>query len=121
AAALLGLEGDIDRLHDALRVQQRSEAERLRGRKLSALAEFAAGAGHEINNPLAVISGQAQYLLTHEPDPARHRALQTIVTQTKRIHQILGDLMLFARPPKPKKQVLDAAALTQETVDSLSE
>ena len=26
---------------------------------------MAAGAGHEINNPLAVISGQAQYLLGH--------------------------------------------------------
>ena len=31
--------------------------------KLAALAEFAAGAGHEINNPLAVISGHAQHLL----------------------------------------------------------
>ena len=31
--------------------------------KLEALAEFAAGAGHEINNPLAVISGRAQLLL----------------------------------------------------------
>ena len=37
--------------------------ERLQTSKLSALAEFAAGAGHEINNPLAVISGQAQYVL----------------------------------------------------------
>ena len=27
--------------------------------KLEAMAEFAAGAGHEINNPLTVISGRA--------------------------------------------------------------
>ena len=27
--------------------------------KIEALAEFAAGAGHEINNPLTVISGRA--------------------------------------------------------------
>ena len=28
--------------------------------KLAALAEFAAGAGHEINNPLTVIAGRAE-------------------------------------------------------------
>ena len=34
--------------------------------KLEALAEFAAGAGHEINNPLATIIGRAQLLLKDE-------------------------------------------------------
>lgn len=57
------LETELDELHQALEHQCAGEAERLQARKLAALAEFAAGAGHEINNPLAVISGQAQYLL----------------------------------------------------------
>src|SRR5262249_58818530 len=60
------LEGELDVLHRALAEQRGREEERLRTQKLQALAEFAAGAGHEINNPLAVISGQAQYLLGHE-------------------------------------------------------
>src|SRR5204862_7940439 len=62
------LEREVDGLHEALRDQVRGETERLHRAKLNALAEFAAGAGHEINNPLAVISGQAQYLLGHERD-----------------------------------------------------
>lgn len=57
------LETELDDLQHALELQCAGEAERLQTRKLAALAEFAAGAGHEINNPLAVISGQAQYLL----------------------------------------------------------
>jgi signal transduction histidine kinase len=57
------LESELDDLYLALAEQHAGEAERLQARKLAALAEFAAGAGHEINNPLAVISGQAQYLL----------------------------------------------------------
>ncbi len=39
--------------------------------KIEAMAEFAAGAGHEINNPLTVISGRAQLLLREEADPER--------------------------------------------------
>ncbi len=35
----------------------REIAEQLQRDKLEALAEFAAGAGHEINNPIATISG----------------------------------------------------------------
>lgn len=35
--------------------------------RLDALAEFAAGAGHEIDNPLATIIGRAQQLLRNSP------------------------------------------------------
>lgn len=119
--SLVRLESDIDHLHHALCEQGRTESKRLRELKLASLAEFAAGAGHEINNPLAVISGQAQYLLGHESDPARQKSLQTIVAQTKRIHQILSELMLFSRPPKAKRQAVNIAALTHEVVDSLSD
>ena len=47
----------------------RHEEARLAKLKLDALAEFAAGAGHELNNPLAVIVGRAQLLLAAETDP----------------------------------------------------
>src|SRR5207249_4278774 len=63
AAWIERLQQDLDQLQEALVHQCGDEKNRLQGMKLSALAEFAAGAGHEINNPLAVISGQAQYVL----------------------------------------------------------
>ena len=50
----------------------------LEAEKLDAMAEFAAGAGHEINNPLTVISGRAQLLLRGETDPERRHALALI-------------------------------------------
>jgi signal transduction histidine kinase len=104
APVIRSLERDADALHRALQLQHASEEERLHARKLSALAEFAAGAGHEINNPLAVISGQAQYLLNQEAEPSRQKSLQTIIGQAQRIHQILSDLMQFARPARPQPQ-----------------
>ena len=85
--------------------------------KLAALAEFAAGAGHEINNPLAVISGQAQYILSHKEDwlasdeeESSHEALGKIIAQTKRIHGILRELMQFARPPPRARPTIDLVA-----------
>jgi two-component system NtrC family sensor kinase len=122
------LQDDVDVLAAALHKQHVSEAERLQTRKLTALAELAAGASHEINNPLAVISGQAQYLLKRLADgtpdaplpPATvQHALQAIIGQTQRIHQLLTDLLHFARPPVPQKQLVDVEALLREAAASL--
>ncbi len=119
APVLERLEQDADELHAALENQRRGEDVRLHARKLASLAEFAAGAGHEINNPLAVISGQAQYLMSHETEPARLRSLQTIVGQTQRIHDLLTELMNFARPTPPHKRPMDAGALVREVAAAL--
>ena len=115
------LQHDVDQLQRALEEQCAGERARLQVKKLAALAELAAGAGHEINNPLAVISGQAQYLAGHETDPERNKSLQTIVNQAQRIHQILIGLMQFARPPAPQKQYVDANGLVRAVVESLQE
>src|SRR5882724_357569 len=82
--------------------------------KLRALAEFAAGAGHEINNPVATIAGYAQQLLADETDPDRRHALATIGAQAYRIRDMIGDVMLFARPPQPRPEQIDLTAAVRE-------
>lgn len=67
--------------------------------RLESLAEFAAGAGHELNNPVATIVGRVQLLLQTETDPQRRHALETIAGQAYRIRDMISDVMLFARPP----------------------
>lgn len=115
------LEALVDVLTATLQEQRGREDEKLRQQKLRALAEFAAGAGHEINNPLAVISGQAQYLYGGEEEPERRKALETIVGQTQRIHQLLRSVMHFARPPAPKLQSTDLIRLVDEVATALAE
>ncbi len=121
APVIEGLERDLDQLHRAFQEQATAEEHRLHARKLESLAEFSAGAGHEINNPLAVISGQAQYLLHHEADAAKQKALQTIVGQTQRIHQLLNEMMQFARPAPPVIELVDLPALMSEVTASLAD
>ncbi len=88
--------------------------------KLEALAEFAAGAGHEMNNPLAVISGRAQLLLRNETDPERRRELAIIHTQALRVHEMIADLMLFARPPQAMLATVDLTALCRRLLAELA-
>jgi signal transduction histidine kinase len=97
--------------HDSADFRLALEAE-----KLKALAEFAAGAGHEINNPLATILGRTQLLLPGETDPDRRQALLTIGGQALRIRDMIGDLMLFARPPKMHPKSLDLKQIVRQTL-----
>lgn len=91
----------------------------LQSAKLEALAEFAAGASHEINTPLAVISANSQYLLKQSPSEAQRKALETIVRQTDRVHGILRELMFFARPPAPKFAKADVCEIATRAIEQL--
>lgn len=86
----------------ALRQRVAHHEQALRLGQLEGLAAFAAGAGHELNNPLAVILGRAQLLLARQRDPDAARSLRAIIGQAQRAHRILRDLMYVARPPAPR-------------------
>ena len=63
------LEEQIDGLHRLVADLGDQAGVRLRDAKLAGLAELAAGAGHEINNPLAIISTNAQRCCELSPTP----------------------------------------------------
>jgi len=89
--------------------------------KLQALYNFAYGLSHEINNPLANIATRAQTLLADEKDPERRRKLATIVQQAFRAHEMIADLMLFARPPALRPQSVDLAKLADTAVAEMQD
>lgn len=94
--------------------------ERLQAAKLDAMKEFAYGAGHELNNPLANIATRAQTLLADETDPERRRRLAAINTQAFRAHEMLADMMLFARPPQPNLQEVNVVELIDDVIATIA-
>jgi len=106
-----------EELAEVNRELQAAQDQRLRERNVASMGEMAAGAAHEINNPLAIISGRAQQLAADEPAPARRDVLKTIVEQAARISDIITELRQFARPPAPQFQKVDPVGLAQAVAD----
>jgi len=92
------------RMHEA-------EVELLSARSLASIAEMASGAAHELNNPLAVISGRAQLLSEQVADPETQDALRLVQEHARRCSMIVTELMEFARPRPAQPEAIEATDL----------
>lgn len=84
------------------------------------LAEMAAGAGHEINNPLAILAGTIQKLQKEWAKPAEAStatksvaALDLMLRQVQRVRTQIEELMWFSRPPEPNPIAIKLTDLKQ--------
>jgi putative nucleotidyltransferase with HDIG domain len=100
-----------EQLAEANRRLQGAQNELLRSRTIVTVGEMAAGAAHEMNNPLAVISGRSQLLASQLTDPRHKHAAQTIFEQSHRLSEIITELMDFAKPVPPRPSVVEVADL----------
>jgi putative nucleotidyltransferase with HDIG domain len=82
-----------------------------------AMAEMAAGAAHELNNPLSVISGRAQLLAKSENDPDRKRILEQIQQNAGELSGIIDDLMSYANPEQPRPTETAIGQIINDAVD----
>jgi two-component system sensor histidine kinase PilS (NtrC family) len=73
--------------------------------RLAALGEMAAGLAHEIRNPLASLSGAAQFLEESALlQPEERRLLQIISKESDRLNDITKSFLLYAKPEEKKIQ-----------------
>ena len=83
---------------------------------LLGLAEMAAGAAHEFNNPLSIISGRVQLLNQVETDEQKKQMLNQIETSTTELARIIEDLMSFAEPKQPRLEVASIKSIINQAV-----
>ena len=96
------------------RQAQELEQQLIASGRLVSLGVITASMAHEFNNPLGIVMGFTQQLLTEfEPDTPNHQALKIIDEETKRCQRIIQELLQFSRPknadlcPTDIKQAID--------------
>jgi len=108
-------------LHD-LTARLRMEEQLREQEALARLGEMAAVIAHEVKNPLAGIRGAIQIFAGRLPQGGTDlQVVKEIVSRIDSLDQMMKDLLLFARPPKPKRMTTDVVPLVRTTVSLLSE
>jgi two-component system NtrC family sensor kinase len=100
------------------RLKEYAEREIMKSDRLASLGQIAAGVAHEINNPLAVILGRAEFLNSEiqNPSPLVKKSLNTIEQETEKAASTISKFLSFARQPEPKLELADINELIENSL-----
>lgn len=87
---------------------------------LTSLGELSACVAHEIRNPLTGIRTTVQFVDSKlDPEDPRREDLREVLSEIDRIEQIIGDLLLFARPVEGTRMETDLNDLLERILDTM--
>jgi len=96
---------------------QRLQAQLVQTEKLVSLGQLAAGAAHEINNPLTAILGYSDLLADDATLPEKTRGIAAkIRDQARRTKTLVGNLLSFARQVPAERTLLDLNTVVTNAV-----
>lgn len=102
---------------------QGEQSQRFQMSKIRAISQLAEGLGHEIHNPLAIISGKAQVLLFKKGeldwDKRVEEALTVMIQQSKRAADIIRKVLTSVRESQAPPREIDLKKMAFETAELL--
>ncbi len=93
-----------------------TQAQLVQAAKMSALGQLVSGVAHELNNPLSVIIGYGQLLLSRETPEQLRRPVELMVSQGDRMAKIVRNLLYFARQRPPERAAVDMHMVLEQTL-----
>jgi len=97
---------------------RRLQTQYVQAEKLASLGQLAAGAAHEINNPLTAILGYSDVLTSDPSTSTRAREIaEKIREQARRTKGVVGKLLTFAQPQPADVTLLDINAILGNLVE----
>jgi len=113
---------------DELEAQNRSLEDTVRERtarllqseKVATMGSLLAGVAHELNNPLAALSGHAQLLRQSAQDPALVRRADKIQHAADRCVRIVRNFLSIARQRPPERSDVSLTRVVEEAVELLA-
>ncbi|MGB7848981.1 MAG: ATP-binding protein [Candidatus Acidiferrum sp.] len=107
----------LERSESSIENLQRLQAQMVQSEKLVSLGQLAAGAAHEINNPLTAILGYSDLLADDVALPERTRATAVkIREQARRTKGLVQNLLSFARQVPTERTLLDINTVVTNAV-----
>ena len=98
-----------------------AQKELAKAERLAGLGMLAAGVAHEINNPLAVIRGNAELLQDGLPtDAEQQEEVEEIIQETARIERIVSNLRVFSRGGRKRVSTFDPGQLLDDVLDQIN-
>lgn len=108
-------------LHD-LTPRVRIEEQMREQTALARIGEMAAVIAHEVKNPLAGVRGAIQVIGSRLPTGSTDAPMiDEIVARIDALNELMKDLLLFARPPKPRPAPTEIVPLVAVTADLLKQ
>ena len=101
---------------ERLRALQETQAQLVQAAKLSAVGQLVSGVAHELNNPLSVVIGHGQLMLTKNPPPEIRRPIELIVAQGDRMAKIVQGLLLFSRQRSTARGAVSLPEIVEQTL-----
>lgn len=105
-----------EQLAESHRLVHEMQEELGRARTMAALGELAAGAAHEMNNPLTVISGRTQLLAARLTNPSMKSMALEVMRQSHRLSDLITSLRLYAEEPTPFPRAVNLIDITEQVV-----
>jgi signal transduction histidine kinase len=97
---------------------QELEQQLLASGRLVAVGELTASMAHEFNNPLGIVLGFAQGLLSSmDPTDSKYHHVEIIAEEAKRCERLVQELLEFGRPKSADFTPTDIEQLIQKTLD----
>jgi len=98
---------------------QEAQEELIRKEKLAMLGQLSGGVGHELRNPLGVISNAVYYLKMVLPDADEtvKDYLETISSEVERSTDIVSDLLDLSRSRPAEREQVEVAELLAQVID----
>lgn len=92
-------------------------AELMNKDRFAAMGRVVAGVAHEIRNPLFGISAIGQIFERDLTDPAHLELAGALLAETKRLNELVEELLIYGRPMKLKREDTDLRVLWEEVLD----
>jgi two-component system sensor histidine kinase HydH len=97
------VEGLVEKLHATTRELASAREEVVRGERLAAIGELAAGVAHEMRNPLTSVKLLLQHAARGDARSLAGPKLRLILEEVERMETTIQGLLDFSRPPSPRQ------------------